>query len=678
MDIIEILRNGLPSIESSVTGLRPKAQGRKELCGPCPFPGCDAKQDGFIVWPGTDRFLCRKCPTRDGKLHTGDKIDFHQAINGGIGKVELAKMYGLDVTPAAPVTPVPQKKRSGLKHHKGTYIYNQGDGTPHLKVEKYVWDGGGKDFYPYKWTGAEWATRAGLGKGFKHVPYNLQGFVDEEKVYIPEGEKDCDTLASLGVPATTNCGGGGQWQPELNEYFRGKHVVILEDNDNQGKRHTEKIITGIKELAKSIKVVRLPGPEGSDVTDWLGAGHSKDELLRIVEQSDDVKATDAFGSPDSQNSPQQKASLATPEGTRLKGRIINKPDPMEYSILYGKEGLIPRYIVGVLTGTGGAGKSFWLMKLAVTAASGGCMGPIKAVRDTPTLFIAGEDPEDELNRRFWNICNGAFPPHLYAVSVYGQVGPLMRLDGNTPVKAEGFYWLEGTLKNFPGLELLILDPKSRFYGLDENNNDHATQWIQALEYLAKRYKLTILFSHHTSKGTSDKISQGMSRGASAIVDGCRWQGGIARMNEKLAIKYDIKEADRRSIIEFDVPKSNYTSALPGSLFFKRDENGVPHYYNLNDGKLKEMTPAFLEIFSEDGGEYTIRDLRREAKGKHIADEMKERFPSFSRSGDMNRLIYALIEKGILFEKIVDIPHGSKKILQFSDRYRRDSGSRLKF
>lgn len=47
-------------------------------------------------------------------------------------------------------------------------------------------------------------------------------------VYIVEGEKDADRLASLGFVVTTTSGGSnGKWTPELSEPFAGRSVYIV-------------------------------------------------------------------------------------------------------------------------------------------------------------------------------------------------------------------------------------------------------------------------------------------------------------------------------------------------------------------------------------------------------------------------------------------------------------------
>jgi hypothetical protein len=57
----------------------------------------------------------------------------------------------------------------------------------------------------------------------------------DDIVWICEGEKDADRLRDAGLVATTNIGGGGKWRDEYAAEFRGKPVVILQDNDQTGR-----------------------------------------------------------------------------------------------------------------------------------------------------------------------------------------------------------------------------------------------------------------------------------------------------------------------------------------------------------------------------------------------------------------------------------------------------------
>ncbi|ACN17849.1 replicative DNA helicase [Desulforapulum autotrophicum HRM2] len=349
-----------------------------------------------------------------------------------------------------------------------------------------------------------------------------------------------------------------------------------------------------------------------------------------------------------------------PGSTSFKKNVIACPPSREFILTCNGVGFLPKKTVGVITATGGTGKTFFLFSLGATLAAGGSLGPIKAPRPTKTLIICGEDDQDEINRRMWNITGGNFPELLYGASTVGEVGPLMELDGNRPRRAPGFKWLEETIRLYDGLEVLIIDPKSRFYGLDENNNDHATQWIQCLEYLSKEYNLNILFAHHTSKQDGGKISQNMSRGASAIVDGCRWQAGMVRMDQETADRYGIDNP--RGYVALDVPKSNYAADMNGQIYFKRGNSGVLEYVDFKQGRLELLGGTLFDLLVDDPKRYTYSELVATPAGKDICQDIKTNHSNFARSKDMEPVIKWLMDEGLLRKEFTNPGRNAKEVL----------------
>jgi len=134
---------------------------------------------------------------------------------------------------------------------------------------------------PKQGGGWEWTV-----KDVRQVPYRLPELLragPEEPIWIAEGEKDCDRLVSLGCIATCNAGGAGKWESEWRDYFQGRLVVILPDNDEPGREHAEQVATSLQGVASSVKVVELPGlPEKGDVSDWLDMGHNLDDLWKLT------------------------------------------------------------------------------------------------------------------------------------------------------------------------------------------------------------------------------------------------------------------------------------------------------------------------------------------------------------------------------------------------------------
>jgi 5S rRNA maturation endonuclease (ribonuclease M5) len=133
----------------------------------------------------------------------------------------------------------------------------------------------------------------GIGKwvwnieGVRRVLYHLPEVIASDKqepVYIVEGEKDADRLKSLGLITTTNVGGAGKWREEYSEYLRGRHTVIIPDNDAAGRKHAELVAQSLRNVAASVKVVPLPNlSEKGDFSDWLEAGGTVEQLHELVE-----------------------------------------------------------------------------------------------------------------------------------------------------------------------------------------------------------------------------------------------------------------------------------------------------------------------------------------------------------------------------------------------------------
>lgn len=113
----------------------------------------------------------------------------------------------------------------------------------------------------------------GLPKGIKVMPlFNVRSLKRrvDETVYLVEGEKDVDRLDSHGLLSVTNFDGAGKWRPEYSLQLAERNVVILPDNDDKGREHASLVAGELWGVAKTIKVVELPGlAEKEDVSNFL-------------------------------------------------------------------------------------------------------------------------------------------------------------------------------------------------------------------------------------------------------------------------------------------------------------------------------------------------------------------------------------------------------------------------
>ncbi|MCX6620620.1 MAG: hypothetical protein NTY38_06010 [Acidobacteria bacterium] len=120
----------------------------------------------------------------------------------------------------------------------------------------------------------------GYGK-VRRVLYRLRELLEAPILFIVEGERDVETLRDWGFIATTNSSGANGWRPEFNEFFRGREVIIIPDNDEPGIRRTAQIARGLLGIAARISILELEGAK--DVTEWFDKGHSEAELISMLE-----------------------------------------------------------------------------------------------------------------------------------------------------------------------------------------------------------------------------------------------------------------------------------------------------------------------------------------------------------------------------------------------------------
>jgi DNA primase len=218
-----------------------------ELIGPCPRCGGD---DRFAINVKKQVFNCRGCGAKGdvvSLVELLDRVDFTTACTTLAGepppkeKKDDKKKKGSGKPPWSPII--------------ARYIYRQPDGTPHLQVCRTA----AKGFFQNRWNGQMWVP--GKPNGPK-IPYHLPELLAAPlttKIHITEGEKDADNLAKLGFVSTTNSEGAANWTDDLNAYFGDRHVLIHEDNDNEGHKRVQRIARALDNVAASVRVIQLPG-----------------------------------------------------------------------------------------------------------------------------------------------------------------------------------------------------------------------------------------------------------------------------------------------------------------------------------------------------------------------------------------------------------------------------------
>lgn len=121
------------------------------------------------------------------------------------------------------------------------------------------------------------------------IPSIKRAIERKEPVFIPEGEKDVNTLVKKGY-AAFSCGGANDWNKNVSEFCKDADVIVLADNDDPGKKLASTVVRDLKGTAKSIKVI-VPMPEvpKADITDYFEAGHTVEEFENLIRNVDDTE-----------------------------------------------------------------------------------------------------------------------------------------------------------------------------------------------------------------------------------------------------------------------------------------------------------------------------------------------------------------------------------------------------
>lgn len=317
-------------------------------------------------------------------------------------------------------------------------------------------------------------------KGVDLVPYRLPDILKAPTVFIVEGEKDAESLWSIGLAATCNPMGAGKWRPEFSKYLEGKEVFILPDLDDPGRKHAQDVAAKLHGHALKIKIVELPATPGvKDVSDWLANGGTKKALLELISQAGPWQPPDA-------------APVRTGLKTITAAELKRKQFP---AIKWAMPGLLPEGLT-ILAGRPKRGKSWMGLGIALAVASGGfALGKLK-VEPGEALYLALEDNERRLQNRL-AVLQSQDPeisPRLHLVTDF------------PPLQMGGMQDLLDWLDTHPAIRLVVIDTLGRILPSGKRNNNQFTddyQFIGKLQKFAIDRAFALLIIHHIRKESAD-------------------------------------------------------------------------------------------------------------------------------------------------------------------------------
>jgi RecA-family ATPase len=245
---------------------------------------------------------------------------------------------------------------------------------------------------------------------------------------------------------------------------------------------------------------------------------------------------------------------------------------------------LPRNIVAALIAAGGSGKSYLAMNLAISVASGGILfNKFIPSKEGKVVFISGEDDIAELQRRLhWSTIS--LPKHV--VERIGKNISFVDLADTFEVFTEknraGEVHMTNSVTNLISsikesvgseVDLIIVDPVSRFRGGEENLAVDTTRFVQALQMFTSQLNATVLCLHHVNKGAkSNGTGQNNARGSSALVDGVRLVMELNQLSEDEVKKQYGDTQVKLNILNLHCVKTNYTKPFD-PIALNKGENG---------------------------------------------------------------------------------------------------------
>lgn len=229
-----------------------------------------------------------RCPCHDDKeaslnISTGDNGGALIKCRAGCETPAIVAALGLSMPDLFP--PKPEKAAPApRKQIKALYDYTDDRDDLLYQAVRYEPKGfSQRRPDPDKPGGWIWNLQ-GVHRVLFHLSRVLTAAKDGGTIYLVEGEKDALALDRLGFVATTNAGGADKWSADYSASLAGAHVVILPDNDDPGRKHCQRAGTDIAKRAASVRVIELSGlPPKGDVSDWLKAGGTADDLRRLTD-----------------------------------------------------------------------------------------------------------------------------------------------------------------------------------------------------------------------------------------------------------------------------------------------------------------------------------------------------------------------------------------------------------
>lgn len=160
-------------------------------------------------------------------------------------------------------------------------------------------------------------------------------------------------------------------------------------------------------------------------------------------------------------------------------------------------GTWPRKHLGIIASQPGAGKTWYMLRLALDLSVGGTIFDSLAYNEPPakSLILCGETGYEMLAERA-NMMNRPYNPDnisIYSAIDMAKVGKTMILDD-----PNGWSTIQNIVRE-ENPDIMIMDTLISFRSDDENASKDTSKILGKLRALADNYNMSVILMHHTRK-----------------------------------------------------------------------------------------------------------------------------------------------------------------------------------
>jgi len=290
--------------------------------------------------------------------------------------------------------------------------------------------------------------------------------------------------------------GAKKWTDHYSEALKDKHVVLIPDNDIEGREHMAQVGASLNSVAASLKLIELPDlPSKGDFTDWLkkiGDKETAAERLAVMIEGAEIYE------------PPKQASI---EDAILEAGTLVKIEIQEKLTILSP--WLTEQSISLISGWRGVGKTFLCMGLCEAITRGESFGPWECKTSVPCLYVEAEMPFPDVRDRIWGLNlgqNRKYPLYVYSDAYAAELG-LPRAN----LLSERWREKMKSILMARGVKLWVADNLSSLTrNIDENSKrdwDPINQWLLELRFAG----ISSMLPHHTNK-------EGGQRGTSARED----------------------------------------------------------------------------------------------------------------------------------------------------------------